>query len=130
MIRRVITGDIDSRTELEMLARTIGTRRGSRDRFAFFILGLEDLRVRGFAAERAKWIDTHRPDVKVFTGRGKEPVSGPPRIWAAVSLGPDGQLHTLLKSSDGYRGAAPDYWARLADAIDRHDRGRIEEWKP
>jgi|SRR5215217_37990 len=125
----IVVGALNSQTELETLSEAVRTATGPQDRFNIFLLELFSLIQNGYATERGKWLDTYRAEIKVYTGRSREPLAGPPRIWAAVSLTSDGRLLALLKSSDGYCGEPKDHWRRLAEAVDRHDNGKVEAWK-
>lgn len=126
----IVLDGLDTQTELTALGGAVKAGRLAADVYTGLLLTLFHLVRDGYAAERHLWIDTYRQDVKVFTGRSREPQPGPPRIWAAVSVGAGAALPVLLKSSDGYVGEPQDYWARLADAIARGDRGKVESWKP
>lgn len=127
-MRRLVLGSVDTRLELNALAASIGGAPGSRDRFAYFLLAVEDLRRDGFARRGGQWINVvGQPSLKLYTGRMVEPTAGRPRIWAAVEI-VGNALDRLVKSSDGYRGDAADFDGRLADAIDRLRRGGSAPW--
>ncbi len=126
-LRRLLHRGVDSQIELETLATTIGATPGRRDRFSYFLMALHTLCRQGAEVGQGQWIKTHRNAVKVYTGETMEPIEGRVRIWAAIEVAPQRGIVTLLLTSDGYTGR--DHWARLAQAVDRLDHGKIEDWR-
>ena len=85
---------------------------------------LQNIERHGFARERNRWKDA--PDEKAVKVYWDMPDPGETAIWAAIEVGADDRIVTMLKITDQYEGGNPEWHNLLADALDRRTRGKIK----